>query len=740
MTRILVPFQAGQTGASVSSVMRDQKLKVTGKDCFSKTRTQLPVCYHVVSHVPFAGGSPQKKGVIPECQRSIKSVKGVSCVNHLSSVQNVTNVPLVVPNPPVGSRLHKFWEKWAALGVNPKVVSVLKEGYILPFRSRPYLTREPTITSCYVDPHRNSYLLEALHQLLNKNAVELVQNPQSLGFYNRLFLVPKPNNRWRPILDLSKLNNFLKTQTFKMETPETIRTSLQAGEWVTSIDFKDAYFHVPINSQSRKYMRFHIQGKTYQFKALPFDLFTAPMEFTVIAKEVKWLAMRQGIRIHQYLDDWLVRARSLQVCRQQTQSLVTLCKDLGWLVNQEKSELEPKQIFNFVGYQFDLKQGRVRPTQERWQGLQVKIREILVSPVCPVRNFMSLIGLLTATEKTGSYGQTTHEAYTVAPQEQLEDAGNVGEGHSHSKITSPTSEMVAGGRQCDQRSSPTPSSTCSANLYRRIKRRVGRSLKRTYGKGTLVTPREQTAHKLPRVKGSPSGLKRISSLLYKQSGSHSYRQHHGGSIYKQGRGNEVGPTVCPIMEDTDMVCQKSSNTQSSTYSRPSKCYSRQVIQTGSDHSNRMIPQSRDIQGNMRPVEQTPRGPICHQVQQQTATLRLPSPRPPSLGSGCSQSVLGGTRPLRLSTSSHLGQSGGEAPGLPLQQNNSDCSRVAQHALVLGPGSNVKPDPTVSAQHTQPSVSAIQPGPSQEPVESEPTCLAPRASAIKEQGFSEAVAA
>ena len=105
-----------------------------------------------------------------------------------------------------------------------------------------------------------------------------------------------------------------------------------------------------------------------------------------------------------------------------------------------------------------------------------------------------------------------------------------------------------------------------------------------------------------------------------------------------------------------------------------------------------------------------------------------------------QSLLGGPGPIRLPTSSHLGQSGGEAPGLPLQQNNSDCSRVAQHALVWGPGSNVKPDPTVSAQHTQSSVSAIQPGPSQEPVESEPTCLAPRASAIKEQGFSEAVAA
>ena len=125
---------------------------------------------------------------------------------------------------------------------------------------------------------------------------------------------------------------------------------------------------------------------------------------------------------------------------------------------------------------------------------------------------------------------------------------------------------------------------------------------------------------------------------------------------------------------------------------------------------------------------------------QTSTVCLTGPRPPGLGSGCTQPILGGPGPIRLPTGSHLGQIGGEAPGLTLQQNNSDCTRVAQHALVLGPGSNFKPDPTVSAQHTQPSVSAIQPGPSQEPVESEPSCLAPRASAIKEQGFSEAVAA
>ena len=59
-----------------------------------------------------------------------------------------------------------------------------------------------------------------------------------------------------------------------METPESTRTSLQTGDWVMSIDFKDAYFHISINLQSRKFLAFYVQGKAYQFKALPFGLST----------------------------------------------------------------------------------------------------------------------------------------------------------------------------------------------------------------------------------------------------------------------------------------------------------------------------------------------------------------------------------------------------------------------------------------------------------------------------------
>ena len=198
--------------------------------------------------------------------------------------------------------------------------------------------------------------------------------------------------------------------------------------------------------------------------------------------------------------------------------------------------------------------------------------------------------------------------------------------------------------------------------------------------------------------------------------------------------------MCPTVENSVLVYQAASNPQGTSHPRPAERDTRQAIQAWPDHSNRVVTSSRSVPSCMFKVASATSGPVCHQVQQQTTTVCITGTRPPGLGSGCTQPLLGGPGPIRLPTGSHLGQSGGEAPGLPLQQNNSDCSRVAQHALVLGPGSNVKPDPTVSAQHTQPSVSVIQPGPSQEPVESEPTCLAPRASAIKEQGFSEAVAA
>ena len=79
--------------------------------------------------------------------------------------------------------------------------------------------------------------------------------------------------------------------------------------------------------------------------------------------------------------------------------MVDLTQSLGWIINQEKSELNPTQVFSFVGYEYHLDSALVKPTQERWLKLQDFILQLKSKHVLTARCLMSLIGLLASTEK-----------------------------------------------------------------------------------------------------------------------------------------------------------------------------------------------------------------------------------------------------------------------------------------------------------------------------------------------------
>ena len=129
----------------------------------------LDVSYYVAGHVHTVPlhGPPQKKGLSPVLPvNKIKHVKGVSCVSQCLFVPSVPIVPHVATEISVGARLQSLWEVWQRLGSNPRVVSVWRDGYILPFRERPQLSRFPLIVSIYATPIKNKALSEALASLI----------------------------------------------------------------------------------------------------------------------------------------------------------------------------------------------------------------------------------------------------------------------------------------------------------------------------------------------------------------------------------------------------------------------------------------------------------------------------------------------------------------------------------------------------------------------------------------------
>ena len=161
---------------SVNQTVNCSLVKQSPKQTFKDPMLKQDVfCHNVVDHVQCVTfhGQPQRKDLSPgPVLNRIKFVKGVSCVSQCLSAPSVPNVLHVATEISVGGRLQSFWEVWQKLGANPRVVSVLRDGYSLPFRERSHLSRFPLIVSKYSNPLKNKALLEALTSLIQKKPLK----------------------------------------------------------------------------------------------------------------------------------------------------------------------------------------------------------------------------------------------------------------------------------------------------------------------------------------------------------------------------------------------------------------------------------------------------------------------------------------------------------------------------------------------------------------------------------------
>ena len=101
---------------------------------------------------------------------------------------------------------------------------------------------------------------------------------------------------------------------------------------------------------------------------------------------------------------------------------------------------------------------------------------------------MSVMGLLTDTEKQFSPRPRPYETHTVASQKQLEGTRVTRKVDYNTKVLAPTFTMVAARGHWPYRLAITPSKTCSTNLLRHMKRRVGPHLNEHTARGTWFLP------------------------------------------------------------------------------------------------------------------------------------------------------------------------------------------------------------------------------------------------------------
>ena len=304
---------------------------------------------------------------------------------------------LMLPQPrnvdgfQVGARLADFAPHWRSLLGNCRATGIVEDGVGIAFQQRPQLTHQSISFRT-----RNSRLdlQQAVDALLMKGAIERVTNVRSLGFYSRLFLVPKKTGDLRPVIDLSTLNRHMVVPHFKMETQGSVRSAIRSQEWAVSIDIRDAYLHVPMHQAVRKYLRFVVNKKVYQFTCLPFGLATSPQEFTKLLRPVVSLLRQQGVKLHVYLDDWLIRADTPEEAQLHSQTIIKVLQFLGWIINFEKSDLTPSQDFQFIGMQFNTRRFTVAPLPKMRIKVQSVLQHWMANPNITARDLHRLLGML----------------------------------------------------------------------------------------------------------------------------------------------------------------------------------------------------------------------------------------------------------------------------------------------------------------------------------------------------------
>ncbi len=289
---------------------------------------------------------------------------------------------------PVGARLQEFSSAWTGITQDSFVLGSLEKGHLIDLEKKPPLVLPSKKSELKVPRKYRAAMKLAVQDLLKEKNIELA--PMNKGFFTYPFLIPKKNGDLRFIMNLKPLNKFVRCTRFKMLTLKQVKQTVRPGMWAVFFDLKSAYCHIPINRRHRCFLRFQFQGKVYQFRSLPFGLSTAPRTFVRVTRPILLYCRKRGILLFLYIDDGLVLAYSKERARLDGEFVIAFLQQMGFTISWDKSCLEPTQVFDYLGVQWNLKEMTLSLPENKFQKIRETATKVLERPTC--RNLMKLLG------------------------------------------------------------------------------------------------------------------------------------------------------------------------------------------------------------------------------------------------------------------------------------------------------------------------------------------------------------
>ena len=275
-------------------------------------------------------------------------------------------------------------------------MNLVRKGYKMGFQKSPKLSKPLSKFETQLPPQQMELVRREVAGFLKKGAIRVVPPEEAntvLGYYSKIFCVPKPgNDNWRMIIDMRNLNKLIKKKKFRMQGIKDVRSALKPGMYGAVLDISDAYYHISIHKKARKYTRFIVDGIVYEFMGLPMGLCCSPRISTRVSKfATDWLRKR-GVIIIIYIDDLLVLGKSYKECKKHVRIVLKMLRQLGFIINEEKCLLDPSTKFTYLGCCWDTERWTVSLKPKRIENIRALATELFKSDDVKVRDVARFLG------------------------------------------------------------------------------------------------------------------------------------------------------------------------------------------------------------------------------------------------------------------------------------------------------------------------------------------------------------
>ena len=278
----------------------------------------------------------------------------------------------------VKGRLRVNVSFWEGIGASQFILSVIREGYKIPFYYTPTSVHLQNNNSAL---NYSDFVVSAISELLKVGSV--VECPFPPVVVNPLSVSVQSNGKKRLILDLRHVNFFVKKSKIRFEDAKSFLQCLlgRPTAWACSFDIKSGYHHIEIFESDQEFLGFSwvFEGVTkyFKFTVLPFGLSVGPYIFSKVMRPLVRYWRSKALSIVVYLDDGISAAQSFSKCEEHSLLVRSDLFQSGFVPNKYKSQWVPLQVICWLGIFWDFKNNRMFIPPEKISRIFYELLEVM---------------------------------------------------------------------------------------------------------------------------------------------------------------------------------------------------------------------------------------------------------------------------------------------------------------------------------------------------------------------------